>query len=221
MNRKRAFEHYLLNNSKLAERTIRSYVNSLDVLTDFVNERELVDDVVHLYQQPSRSHIARIQADERYEAFNQEKHGIFNTALNYYERYLTFEDTYGFDVFRPVREHNVQTIEAYAKERADHRCELDPSHETFTDRRNGLPFVETAYIIPLAYQHRFEENLRRLENIVVLCPLCRARLDYAPQEERDDVLRQLYAMKKPGLQRHFIQVRVEDLCAMYEAMDES
>lgn len=59
-------------------------------------------------------------------------------------------------------------------------CEFDSSHQLFTAKATGKPYLEAHHIIPVAFQDNFPSKpLDSINNICCLCPFCHRALHHA------------------------------------------
>lgn len=72
-------------------------------------------------------------------------------------------------------------------------CEVDATHEIF-EGINGKPYVEIIPFIPINERtiQSYGEKLVSKANAVMLCPMCRAKLEHGGQAIREDIILKLY-----------------------------
>lgn len=102
-----------------------------------------------------------------------------------------------------------------AKENSRYTCEYDASHESFITE-GGNMYVETHYLIPMYAQDSFENTLDFADNIITLCPDCHMRLEKAPVEERQKMLKVLFAKRADRYEKYGIEIDFETLLSFYE-----
>lgn len=73
-----------------------------------------------------------------------------------------------------------------------HKCEADPSHNLFTSRLTGMPFLEAHHLFPIKYQSSFKSSLDILENIIALCPFCHRLIHHATVGETRPLIEKLF-----------------------------
>ncbi len=88
---------------------------------------------------------------------------------------------------------------AMAIRASGHKCQVNPSHETFIAEKDHLQYVEGHHLIPLCYQREFEFSLDNFANIVALCPNCHRLLHHAEMRRREYVFDQLFEMRQQRL----------------------
>jgi len=71
---------------------------------------------------------------------------------------------------------------------AAHKCEVDSSHNLFTSRASGLPFLEAHHLIPLKYQRGYKSSLDIQQNVVALCPYCHRLIHHSTASETKDAI---------------------------------
>ena len=99
--------------------------------------------------------------------------------------------------------------------KAGYKCELDENHETFIDRRTGKEYVETHFLIPFTYFPEFKNLPNIPANFCCVCPNCRAKLQYASDIERQEMLMQLYMKHKTALKEEGIEITPMQLFKYY------
>lgn len=112
----------------------------------------------------------------------------------------------------PVYPRN-RSYALYALEKANHVCEVDKDHATFTRRADGLPYTEPHHLIPMSMQGRFSVSIDVPENIVSLCSNCHNEIHYGADAEK--LLRKLYEDRKDELIKAGIKVSFEELLEFY------
>lgn len=101
-----------------------------------------------------------------------------------------------------------------AKEAHQWQCEIDPSHQTFTDTYNR-PYVEGHHIIPMATQDFFEYTIDFAHNIACLCPTCHRQIHHATLDERLPLVEYLYEKRKHFFREFNISIKKDNLLSFY------
>ncbi len=99
--------------------------------------------------------------------------------------------------------------------RANHKCEFNDEHWTFTRRSDNLPYTEAHHLIPLSQQHLFENRLDVPANIVSLCSTCHNLIHYGKDTERRGILIILFNQRQSELEEAGIYVDLKALLRMY------
>jgi len=102
---------------------------------------------------------------------------------------------------------------------SEYKCEVDPTHQTFTSRSTKKNFVEAHHLVPVRMdlQEKFGHiGLDHENNIVSLCPNCHRRLHHAISDEKEDTLRHLYRMRKKDLEKAGIHIKMARLISYYK-----
>lgn len=86
---------------------------------------------------------------------------------------------------------------------SDAVCEVSSSHKTFLTEK-GLPYLEAHHLVP---------GIDQPWNVVLLCPLCRRKLQYGTAQTKAQVLKSLYKVRKSYLDEAGISL--QDLLALY------
>lgn len=102
-----------------------------------------------------------------------------------------------------------------AFEQEGYKCELDKEHVSFTNRKNGKPYVMSSYLIPLSAENDFKYSLRTEANVCCLCPTCMAKLEYGLDSERQEMLMSLYIKHKDRLKAVGLEITIMELFKLY------
>lgn len=107
------------------------------------------------------------------------------------------------------------SVSAAALEEAGYKCIVDPSHVTFISKATKNPYVESHHIIPLSKQEEFEYELDQIANITALCPNCHRLIHYGTDEQREELLRKLFVLRRDRLENIGVEVTFSTLRKMY------
>ena len=99
--------------------------------------------------------------------------------------------------------------------REKYKCEVNPDHMTFLNVKNNQPYMEAMPLIPLSSQCDYKVSLRAQENICCLCPECKAKLTYADNTTREDMIVRLYDKHKQKLKSIGISITLKQLLDYY------
>ncbi|MBC9931473.1 MrcB family domain-containing protein [Chitinophaga qingshengii] len=111
-------------------------------------------------------------------------------------------------------------ISSDALVRAQYKCEINPSHETFTSQKNKHPFVEAHHFLPMANQDNFINSLDVVENIIALCPTCHRAFHHGENDYKKELIHRFYEERILGLQRRGINISEEALLNIYLKQDD-
>lgn len=100
---------------------------------------------------------------------------------------------------------------------AEHLCELDRSHLSFTARRTKQNFVEAHHLIPVQFQGRFNASLDILENIVALCPTCHRKVHHGLSNEKSVILSRLLSDRDAQLESRGLKITSQRLLEYYRS----
>lgn len=106
-------------------------------------------------------------------------------------------------------------ISINALKRANYLCEIDNRHPGFIRKSNGTNYTEPHHLIPMHMQWYFEFSLDVEANIISLCSNCHNLLHYAADEEKVEVLRKLYELRKNELKEAGLEISFNKLLSMY------
>lgn len=102
------------------------------------------------------------------------------------------------------------------KEKSNHQCEFDPTHQTFLSKRTKKNFVEAHHLIPLEFQYQFQNSLDVPANIVALCPNCHRAIHGAVLDYRSEMIECLYEQRREELRKCGLDIELADLLELYE-----
>jgi len=104
-------------------------------------------------------------------------------------------------------------VSANALARANHKCEIDEMHPSFTRKNFDLTYCEPHHLIPLRFHGMFTASLDIEENIVSLCSNCHNHLHYGKNIK--PLLKKLYDERKDLLRLAGINISLQELYKMY------
>ncbi len=107
------------------------------------------------------------------------------------------------------------TMAAGVLARADYKCEISPSHISFTTKENKN-YVEAHHLIPFCKQEEFGSSLDVAANVVALCPNCHRLLHLATPAEKEESLKMLHKRREDSLKQAGIEIGLTKLMAMYQ-----
>ncbi len=99
--------------------------------------------------------------------------------------------------------------------KANYRCEIDPTHYTFTLASTGKKYMEPHHLIPMEQQSNFDVDIDVPENIVSICPNCHRLIHLAVFSEKIEFLQKLYKARTSGLKMRGINLNVDQLVNYY------
>lgn len=103
---------------------------------------------------------------------------------------------------------------------AKYVCEVSSEHKTFTNI-NGVPYMEGHHLIPCTpsnvrkYWKEFGVNIDCIENIICLCPTCHRLLHYGNEDERNELLKELFSIRKKRLEKIGLHISFDELIYLY------
>jgi 5-methylcytosine-specific restriction protein A len=99
--------------------------------------------------------------------------------------------------------------------KAEYKCTLDQSHQTFIHKSSGNAYMEAHHLIPLQVQHRFEYSLDVPSNVVCLCPNCHRKVHYAHTSVQKESLAYLFKTHQANLEQQGLKVPLDTLLNYY------
>ncbi|MBU9643618.1 DUF3578 domain-containing protein [Burkholderia gladioli] len=116
--------------------------------------------------------------------------------------------------FNPRYKRNPRKA-ASAFRAAGFKCEVEPSHVTFTSRSTSHQYVEAHHLIPMKNQADSPYNLDVRANIISLCPTCHRLLHHGHASDKKQILLSLFNKRRDALVSKGIDVTFPILAAMY------
>lgn len=114
-----------------------------------------------------------------------------------------------------VPQRNPSTA-AQALNAAGHSCEAKCGAPSFIAAASGVAYMEAHHLVPIGRQCDFPDaSVDVAANIVSLCPNCHAKVHRAKKPERDQLLKQLYALRASRLIKCGIACAIPRLLDMY------
>ncbi|MEG0158333.1 MAG: hypothetical protein RR688_03050 [Carnobacterium sp.] len=180
-------------------------------------------DANHFYSATLSCYLAYVininSLDEEVE--DRELNQILNDKINIFEE----EDSYLLTT--PSRRSNrSKSRESYvyprnfmesleAKKRGNWLCEFNPVHKTFINIKNNKPYVEAHHLIPMAAQAYYENTIDFADNIVCLCPTCHSRIHHAIQNEKKEMIVELFKKRESFYSNYGIKIDIKLLLSFY------
>ena len=112
-----------------------------------------------------------------------------------------------------VYSRNKKTAEN-ALNKAGHKCEFNPSHESFIRKGTDEQYTEPHHLIPLYVQDYFDVSLDQEANIVSLCSNCHNWIHYG--ENNKIILKKLFDERKEKLKEIGINISFNELMKYYK-----
>ncbi len=94
-------------------------------------------------------------------------------------------------------------LKATRMELANHNCEINQNHKTFTNSSGKYQYLECHHIIPLNAQKDFPNiKLDSMFNIIAVCPICHMQVHHAKAEEKGEIFSIMYNIRKDEMLEH-------------------
>jgi len=107
-------------------------------------------------------------------------------------------------------------VAAEALQLAKFKCEIDPSHQTFTSHPTGKPYVEAHHLIPFSLQGGYPVSLDVTANIIALCPTCHRRLHHGSIGMKKTDILSLLTDRKERLSEKQLKISKLELLKLYK-----
>lgn len=137
-----------------------------------------------------------------------------NNITNNYKRRLAYSDTKTKTKINPETQYSTASLQKYA-----YKCCANNEHVTFTSKSHGNQYMEAHHLIPRKYQQLYYDelnvNIDCVQNIVALCPNCHRTLHHSTFEEKEEILKRLYELKKEDLMSIGIDITLDELMSYY------
>ena len=102
-----------------------------------------------------------------------------------------------------------------ALEKAGFKCELNPDHHTFINKKSGNPYMQAHHLIPMSKQGVFEFDIDVPENILCLCPTCHRKMHHAQDTDKKEILAKTFKDRKNDVEKRGIVLDINMLLGMY------
>ena len=171
---------------------------------DIPSEGVLKDDLITYYDLYKKMLAMSVDTYRRVYSIEKtfEADNAINSSVEEQEKTITKR-------LRPLR------CATNAMVREEYLCEIDKSHSTFISARTGKPYITTHFLVPLKAENDFKVSIRAEANVVCLCPNCAAKLEYASDKERQEMLMLLYMKHNEQLKETGIDISLMELFKYY------
>jgi hypothetical protein len=99
--------------------------------------------------------------------------------------------------------------------KADFRCELNPDHQTFINKKSGDPYMEAHHLIPMSKQGIFKFDIDVPENILCLCPTCHRKMHHAQDKDKKEIIAKVFKDRVGVMKERGIALNINMLFSMY------
>ena len=102
-----------------------------------------------------------------------------------------------------------------ALEKAKFKCELNPGHVTFINKKSSQQYMEAHHLIPMSKQGMFEYDIDVPENILSMCPTRHRKVHPAKDNDKKEILFEAFKNRKSMLMERGIVLDINMLLSMY------
>lgn len=102
-----------------------------------------------------------------------------------------------------------------ALEKAKFKCELNPDHATFINKKSNQQYMEAHHLIPMSKQGMFEYDIDVPENILSMCPTCHRKVHLAKDNVKKKILFEAFKNRENMLMKRGIVLDINMLLSMY------
>lgn len=219
---------YLKEVRGLSDSSVDHYTQALSKISKMLKEREMISDTIYELKDIGELSVVReyIYNDPDFVALDTRGNRMYSAGLNNYYRFASGEEMFGkkeilhsLDTELPVGEKIVVSHEEWKRssiikvqtlEAASFQCEINADHETFIAQSSGKQYMEGHHAIPMRYQEKFGKSLDVYANVICLCPICHRLLHYGRDEQKIQLLNQIYETRKERMINSGIKVSKED-----------
>lgn len=163
------------------------FIEDDTMTTDLSDEEERVKIYLSIQEKKIDEQISKIAIEDRY----QQDINEFEPYLDIEEGPIEKKNRKGSDLTNKYKYQRNPLISAYALKRANYKCEIDSTHETFI-LENSRNYVEGHHVIPMHAQEDFEYSIDVPENIVALCPNCHRKVHLSNNETKFKIINRLF-----------------------------
>lgn len=219
---------YLKEIRKVSDSTVKHYQDALRYISKYLVQKEKLKQTVYEIQDIGEFEIIKtyLYTDPDFIALDKRGHQMYSAGFN---NYYKFASGQGFanihqqigvmDTEVPVAEKINSSHETWKRstiikiqsiESAGYQCEVDPTHNTFTAKSTGHPYMEGHHALPMKYQDKFSRSLDVYANIICLCPVCHRLLHYGVDTEKENVINKIYFDRSDRLAASGIKISKSD-----------
>ncbi len=103
--------------------------------------------------------------------------------------------------------------------RANHLCEVNPSHVSFLRRNGHVLYMEPHHLIPISFTDYFGVNLDREQNIFSLCSNCHNQIHYGKKEDVRELIAKLFFSRAQEICSILgREISIEDIYRIYSVL---
>lgn len=178
-------------------------------LSDIPSEVILRQDLMKMYDNYLKflDFLSR-HVTNTYQSVVEEKYVLSNANLELSSGYYYDDELDRTESVR-LAKRNIELMKE-AAERENYICEFDDRHSTFIDRRSKKPYIEVVSLIPAKILE--QEGMNDVsENMICLCPNCKAKLSYSDDSLREEMLLKLYMKHKESLKEQGVEISMMQL----------
>ncbi len=180
-----------------------------------INSPRLTDEIKQLAQY----YLDEVDQADQYMTSNQFQETINSLKLDNFEEHAQLElvpiEIPKKSLSVVERSQRKARIVTEALIKAEYKCALDESHQTFIHKSSGNAYMEAHHLIPLQVQHRFEYSLDVPSNVVCLCPNCHRKVHYAHTSIQKESLAYLFKTHQANLDQQGLKVPLDTLLNYY------
>ena len=221
------YKQYIKVSRGISDKSVGHYVTGLNTINAILAKSNFpITDVVGVVDIEGLNLVrAFLQSNDEFLQKNSVGHNMYSVAFKHFYRFACEEGQFFSKNLRqmdvPVCIPSVSTstrngwkrnqiITNQAIEGANHTCENDPEHRTFTAKATDKPYMEGHHLIPLRYQSEFDTGIDVYANVVCLCPLCHRLLHYGVDKEKTYAAEKLFDARSERLQKCGIDISKRD-----------
>lgn len=204
------YAEYLKKIRKVSDSTIKHYQQAMRYISKFLVEKGKIKQSIYEVQNLDELVIIKeyLYSDPEFIELDTRGHRMYSAGFNNYFKFANgkgFENIHQqievMDIEIPATNKHLLVMDTWKRssiikmqsiESAGYKCEVNPTHVTFTAKSTGMPYMEGHHALPMKCQGRFKSSLDIYANIVCLCPTCHRLLHYGIASEKTNVIDKIY-----------------------------
>ena len=217
------FKRYMKMSRGITDKSVAHYVPGINSINSLLTKYNFpVSDVfkVTILEELENIRIF-LQTNEEFLSKDSTGHNMYSVAFKHFYNFTCADHSFfetniekmDFASPRPKQVENTQIswkrnqiIITQSIDGANHLCEHNSAHITFTAQATGKQYMEGHHLIPLSLQRLFENNLDTYANVICLCPLCHRLLHHGLAKEKAYVAEEIFERRNDRLCKSGIDI---------------
>lgn len=231
---KRYFSRYLKEVKGHSDATVKHYFDALNNISRRLKNKNLVEkDIYEINELEKLDYIRYVLSiDSDFIELNNRGNNMYSAGLNNYYNFACgdafFElgdRVFLLDIPIPIGNKIINELGTWQRSEiirnqtivyAEYTCELNQSHQSFLAEKNNKQYMEGHHIIPIRLQPQFKNSLDIYANIICLCPNCHRQIHYGLQNDRKQMMEQIYNKRDNRLANSGIKLCKQEFINLFE-----